>query len=160
MALQPRKFKFKSRQKGRITKKPKTPFKLYYGHAGLVLLRSICLKSKQMSKFKMFLKRATRKVDKTQRFAWINFFPQIPLSRKPKQSRMGKGKGKLKNWFIHIRPGVTILEFRNTRRGRAIFFFKSFSTKLNSPTYFLFSSSATINSPLMGNKTTFLKSFW
>ena len=160
MILQPRKFKFKSIQKNRSLKTPKIQPKLYLGNCGLVLNRSLILKSKQMSKFKIFLKRATKKVDKTQRFSYINFFPHLPLTRKPKQSRMGKGKGKRKTWYIHLKPGNTILEFKNLRFGRACFFFNAFSRKLNVPTYIIYSTSIFVKSPLLFNNVIRLKTFW
>ena len=96
MLLQPRHFKFKTRQKKRSCIKFKyTSNLLTYGDAGLLLLRPIQLTSRHLSRFKLFLKRAMRKTDKTRRFVWLHAFPHLPLSRKPDGLRMGKGKGKL-----------------------------------------------------------------
>jgi large subunit ribosomal protein L16 len=96
MILQPRHFKYKTRQKARrVLSYKRDHNKLTYGDAGLLLLRPVQLTSHHLFRFKLFLKRAMRKTDKTRRFVWFHAFPHIPLSKKPDGLRMGKGKGKL-----------------------------------------------------------------
>jgi large subunit ribosomal protein L16 len=94
MLLQPRSFIFKKLHKHRTRIESKNAM-LRFGTAGLLLLQPTRLSSKHLSKFKLFLKRAMRKSDKTKRFVWLNSFPYLPLTRKSVGSRMGKGKGKV-----------------------------------------------------------------
>jgi ribosomal protein L16/L10AE len=53
------------------------------------------MSSKQIFRLKVFLKKAVRKPDITKRLVWFNAFPHMPLTKKPKGMRMGKGAGKL-----------------------------------------------------------------
>lgn len=94
MMLQPRKFKYKTRQKVRSASHPGVP-KMAYGSAGLILLRPFRISAKRIFRLKLFLKRSARKSDITRRAFWVSIFPHLPLSRKPKGMRMGKGAGKL-----------------------------------------------------------------
>lgn len=70
---------------------------LNYGGMGIQILQPLRLHSKRMFRLKLFLKRAVRKVDKTRRYLWFNLFPHLPLTKKVKGSRMGKGSGKPKS---------------------------------------------------------------
>lgn len=94
--MQPRTFPYKKIQKNRTLVFNKNFINLSFGSSGLLLLKSILLTSKHLSKFKLFLKKATKKVDKTKRIVWFNGFPHLPLTKKFTGSRMGKGKGKVK----------------------------------------------------------------
>lgn len=96
MALQPKSFKSKKRQKKRTFLSFSRKYQLKFGNAGLLLTRPMVLTSTHLSKLKLFLKKATRRGDKTKRKLWFNLFPHIPLTKKPANVRMGKGKGKLK----------------------------------------------------------------
>ena len=88
------------------------------------------LSSKQIFRLKIFIKKAVRRSDYTKRLVWFNIFPHLPLSRKTKGMRMGKGAGKLSTWFIKLNAGKTVLEFKNLRLGRAFYFLKQVSHKL------------------------------
>lgn len=129
MLLQPRKFKYKSKQKNRTVYKW-TLTKLTYGDCGLRTLQPLRMSSRQIARLKIFLKKAVRKSDLTKRQIWFNTFPHMPLTKKPKGVRMGKGTGILNAWQIQIRGGVFIFEFKNLRPGRAIHFFKTIATKI------------------------------
>ena len=138
MLLRPRKFFYKNFQKKRSFTFFKR-LKLSYGIAGLYLLQPLKLTSKQIFKYKLFLKKSTRKSDKTLRFMWFNIFPHLPLTRKVEGSRMGKGKGKLSTWLIEISAGNYLFEFKNLRPGRLKYFLSQISLRLPSKTqvYFL-----------------------
>ena len=138
MLLRPRKFFYKNFQKKRSFKFFKR-LKLSYGIAGLYLLQPLKLTSKQIFKYKLFLKKSTRKSDKTLRFMWFNIFPHLPLTRKVEGSRMGKGKGKLTTWLIEISAGNYLFEFKNLRSGRLKYFLNQISLRLPAKTriYFL-----------------------
>lgn len=96
MVLQPRRFKYKLRQKSR--KLPATQNfkkKLNFGQAGLMLKQPLRLNSKRLFRIKLFLKKAAKRSENTRRRVWVNAFPHLPLTKKIIGSRMGKGKGKL-----------------------------------------------------------------
>lgn len=128
MLLQPRKFKRKSLQKNRS-------FKIWahnslsYGTSGIRIQQSLRLAAKQIYRLRLFLKRAARKADITLRYMWFVAFPHLPLTRKGKGSRMGKGAGKLSAWGIQLQPGTVLIEFKNLRFGRAVHVCKQVSYK-------------------------------
>lgn len=131
MSLRPRKFKYKNIHKRRFFRFSNLKVnKLTYGQLGLVLLQPLRLNSKQIFRYKLFFKKASRRSDKTLRFVWFNLFPHIPLSRKVEGSRMGKGKGKLAGWSTELPAGLTVFEFKNLRYGRAAYFCKQVSHKI------------------------------
>lgn len=163
MLLQPRNFFYKRKQKSRSLLSfnnsclRKT---LNFGGAGLMLLKPVHLTANQLFRFKLFLKRAAKKSDYTRRFVWFLAFPHLPLTRKPNGVRMGKGKGKLECWFTNISGGSVIIEFKNLRKGRAVFFMKQMTYKLGIPTKKLFSTNFYFNFPIKNSKNVFFKTFW
>ena len=133
MMLQPRKFKFKTRQKRRSATAASKPT-LLYGSLALVLTRPMRISAKRIYRLKLFLKRSSRRSDITRRAFWISVFPHLPMSRKPKGMRMGKGVGKLSTWYTQIRSGKSLIEFKNLRLGRALYYSRQVSHKLPVPT--------------------------
>lgn len=127
--LRPRKFNYKNIFKRRSVRKQKTA-KLRYGQYAVQILKPLRLNSKQIFRYKLFLKKAVRKVDKTGRRAWFNIFPYLPLSKKVAGSRMGKGKGKLAGWASDLPSGINILELKNLRSGRATYYCRQIMHKL------------------------------
>ena len=94
LLLRPRTFDYKSLYKKRkiVTFKKA---ELNYGQYGLRILQPLWVSGKQIFRYKLFLKKAAKRADKTSRKVWFNLFPHLPLTRKVEGSRMGKGKGKL-----------------------------------------------------------------
>lgn len=137
--LQPRKFKFKNKQKGRSVMGWRNS-SLSYGDCGLRVLRPLRMSAKRIFRLKVYLKKAVKKPDLTKRRVWFNIFPHMPLTKKPKGTRMGKGSGKLNTWAVHLGGGAFILEFKNLRPGRARYFFKKVVTKITVPTTVTFKS--------------------
>ena len=137
MMLQPRKFKFKNKQKKRGVLSWRN-FDLRYGDCGLRTLRPLRMSAKKIFRLKVFLKKAVKKPDITKRRVWFNLFPHLPLTKKPKGVRMGKGSGKLNTWVVHLCGGSLIIEFKNLRPGRSKFFFKKINTKITAPTIEVF----------------------
>lgn len=157
--LQPRKFKYKSRQKCRSVKEWTTST-LTYGDCGLLTLQPLRMSAKQIFRLKVFLKKAVKKPEKTKRLIWFNTFPHLPLTKKPKGMRMGKGAGKLNSWSINMKGGLFVFEFKNLRLGRAVHFFKKVQTKLPTKTVIKFAHNPYIN--LGATRSTGFKfnSFW
>lgn len=129
MLLRPRKFKRKTTFKRRtLTNFRKT--NLHYGQYGLKILQPLWVNNKQIFRYKLLLKKAARRADKTSRRVWFNLFPHIPLTRKVEGSRMGKGKGKLAGWVAKLSPGVHMFEFKNLRSGRAKYYYNQVAHRL------------------------------
>jgi large subunit ribosomal protein L16 len=135
MLLQPRKFKYKTRQKQRSARIAGISH-LRYGTMGLRLLKPFRVSAKKIFRLKLFLKRSSRKADITKRAFWVSIFPHLPLSRKPKGMRMGKGAGKLSTWYTQIRGGRILVEFKNLRLGRARYYSNQVAHKLPVPATF------------------------
>ena len=129
MSLRPRKFIFKNRHKSRSVIDYKKS-DLSFGHFGLRILQPLWVNSKQVFRYKLFIKKAVKRADKTSRKVWFNLFPHLPLTRKVEGSRMGKGKGKLAGWVAQLSPGVNMFEFKNLRPGRAKYYFQQIQHRL------------------------------
>ena len=104
--LSPKKTKFRKQFKGRIHGTAKGNFELNYGSYGLKALEPERVTSRQIESARKaitrYLKRAGR--------MWIRIFPDVPVSKKPAEVRMGKGKGALDHWVAVIRPGRVLFE--------------------------------------------------
>lgn len=157
--LQPRKFKYKSRQKKRSATVPSTT-RMVYGNMALILLKPFRVSAKRIFRLRLFLKRSARKSDVTKRAFWFSTFPHLPMSKKPKGMRMGKGAGKLANWYTQVRTGKALIEFKNLRLGRAAHYAKQAAHKLPVPA--TFTSHQSRNLKLVGASRTnpTLVAFW
>ena len=131
MLLRPRRFPHKNRQKKRTYPTPSLNYKLNYGQIGLRLLQPSRLFSKQMFRYKAFIKKGSKRSDKTGRKSWFAAFPHFPLTRKGKGARMGKGKGKVKDWVSVLPAGINIVEYKNLRYGRSLHYLKQIRFKLS-----------------------------
>jgi ribosomal protein L16/L10AE len=118
------------------------------------------MSSRQIFRLKVFLKKAVRKPDITKRLVWFNTFPHLPLTKKPKGMRMGKGAGKLNAWQIQMCGGVFVLEFKNLRPGRAVHFFKKVATKLPTNTTIHFNATRRMKMAGGCSSNPIVKSFW
>lgn len=125
-----------------------------------MVLKPLHLTANQLFRFKLFLKKSVKKSDYTRRSVWFLAFPHLPLTRKPNGVRMGKGKGKLECWFTNISGGSIVIEFKNLRKGRAIFFMKQMTHKFGIPTKYLFNTNNYFNLPIKSSKYVFFKTFW
>ena len=131
-----------------------------FGHSGLLLLQPIRLNGKMVSKYKLFLKRSARRSDKTLRKSWFNLFPHVPVSRKAKGSRMGKGKGKLACWATEVPAGLCIVELKNLRYGRAKYFCNQVSHRIPGKTKFIVKYQRRVNLTLNPSKEIFYDVMW
>ena len=136
--LQPRKFFRKHKQKKRSVLKWRYQSFLNYGDCGIKVVRPLRMSSQQIFRMKILLKKAIKKSESTRRYIWFNTFPHLPLTKKAKGMRMGKGVGKLNTWHMHLKGGSFVLEFKNLRFGRSIYFFKKVKIKLAMPTIIFF----------------------
>lgn len=159
MLLRPRKFVYKNIFKRRSLPKIKNN-NLIVGMYGLKLLQPMRLNSKHIFRIKLFLKKSSRKFDLTMRFVWFNLFPHLPLSKKIKGARMGKGTGKLATWFTELPSGIVLFEFKNMRSGRALFFSTQIQYKLPVKTRILSLNIKKASLPLKKSKHISSMLFW
>jgi|TARA_X000000950_G_C13530133_1_gene503265 large subunit ribosomal protein L16 len=114
MLLSPRRFKYRKQQKGKSVNKisvnSKDNKKLMFGSIGLKSLESGRLTAKQIQSVKQVINKKIKKIGRLK----VNVFPQIPVSKKPVEVRMGKGKGNVDHWVFRVKAGVVLYEIETT----------------------------------------------
>lgn len=106
MLLQPKRTKHRKVQKGRITGNAKKGYTIAFGSFALKSLEGFLLTDRQIESARQALTRYMKREGNV----WIRVFPDRPVTRKPLEVRMGKGKGNLEYWAAVIRPGTIIFE--------------------------------------------------
>ena len=104
--LQPKKTKFRKMQKGRLGKKTDKGARLNFGSYGLQSLESVYLTARQIEAARIAM---TRHIKRGGRI-WIRLFPDKPITRKPAEVIIGKGKGAPEAWHAPIRAGRILYE--------------------------------------------------
>ena len=104
--LQPQKTKFRKQHKGRIHGKAQSGTKLNFGTYGLKARNPGRISSRQIEAARRAI---TREMQREGR-VWIRIFPDVPVSKKPAEVRMGKGKGSVEYWVSRIHPGRILFE--------------------------------------------------
>ena len=104
--LSPKKTKFRKQFKGRIHGSAKGNFTLNYGSYGLKALEPERITARQIESAR---KAITRHLKRAGRM-WIRIFPDVPVSKKPAEVRMGKGKGSNEYWACRVKPGRIMFE--------------------------------------------------
>jgi len=106
MLLQPKKTKYSKHQKGKLPKLEYRSNKLQFGIVGLKALESGSISAKQIESARQAI---TRKIKRTGR-VWIRIFPNLPVTSKPIEVRMGKGKGSVSHWVSKVGGGAILFE--------------------------------------------------
>ena len=104
--LMPKKTKFKKQHKGRIHGLSKGATELDFGSYGLKALSPERVTARQIEA----ARRAMTRAMKRQGRVWIRIFPDVPVSKKPAEVRMGKGKGAIEYWCVRVKPGRVMFE--------------------------------------------------
>ncbi len=104
--LQPARTKHRKAHKGRIHGKASRCDKLNYGSYGLKSLEPERIISNQIESARVALTRHMKRTGKV----WTRIFPNIPVSKKPTEVRMGKGKGAPEYWVCRVKPGRILFE--------------------------------------------------
>ena len=104
--LQPTRTKYRKAHKGRIHGKAGRGGLLNYGTYGLKAMEPERIVSKQIEAARVALTRYMKRTGKV----WLRIFPNIPVSKKPTEVRMGKGKGNPEFWVCRVKPGRIIFE--------------------------------------------------
>jgi len=106
MFLQPKKFKYKKVRKGKLSKLEFKSNKLNFGNIGLKAIESGIIHARHIEASRQAISRKIKRKGKI----WIRIFPDLPISSKPTESRMGKGKGALSHWGSRVRGGTVLFE--------------------------------------------------
>ncbi|NNM72549.1 50S ribosomal protein L16 [Enterovirga aerilata] len=104
--LQPKKTKFRRQFKGRIHGVAKGGTDLNFGQFGLKCLEPERVNAREIEA----ARRAITREMKRQGRVWIRIFPDVPVSKKPTEVRMGKGKGAVEYWAARVKPGRIMFE--------------------------------------------------
>ena len=106
MLLQPRKTKYRKQQKGRVRGKASRGYTLEFGEYGLKVLEGGWLTAQQLEAGRVAIVRTAKRGAKI----WIRVFPDKPITKKPAETRMGKGKGPVEGWVAVVKRGKIIYE--------------------------------------------------
>lgn len=104
--LSPKRTKFRKAHKGRIHGLAKGGFDLNFGAYGLKALEPDRVTARQIEA----ARRAITREMKRQGRIWIRIFPDVPVSQKPLEVRMGSGKGSVEYWCCRVKPGRILFE--------------------------------------------------
>ena len=104
--LQPKKTKFRKMHKGRISGNAKGGFALNFGSYGLKSLEPSRVTARQIEAARRAMTRYMKRAGRV----WIRIFPDVPVSKKPTEVRMGKGKGSVEFWAAKVKPGRMMFE--------------------------------------------------
>lgn len=104
--LQPKRTKFRKAHKGRIHGEAKGGYDLNFGTYGLKAVAPERVTARQIES----ARRAMTRYMKRQGRVWIRIFPDLPVTQKPTEVRMGKGKGSVEYWCAKVKPGRIMFE--------------------------------------------------
>lgn len=110
--LSPKKVKFRKQQKGRMKGLAYRGCELNFGDYGLQALECGAISAKQIEAGRIAMTRHAKRGGKM----WIRIFPDKPITKKPAEVRMGKGKGAPEGWVAIVRPGRIIYEMEGIPR--------------------------------------------
>ena len=131
--LQPTRTKYRKAHKGRIHGNATRGALLNYGTYGLRAMEPDRVISKQIEAARVALTRYMKRSGKV----WLRIFPNIPVSKKPTEVRMGKGKGTTEYWACRVKPGRIIFEVDGVSEEVARVALYKASTKLPIKTKFV-----------------------
>lgn len=131
--LQPKRTKFRKAHKGRIHGNAKDGTQLAFGSFGLKSLEPGRITARQIEAARRAMSRHIRRVGRI----WIRVFPDVPVSSKPAEVRMGSGKGSPEFWVARIKPGRIMFEMDGVPREIAERAFELAAAKLPVGTKFV-----------------------
>ena len=106
MPLMPKRTKYRKMQKGRNRGKATRGIKVTDGEYGLQAVEAGAIKSNQIAAARIAMTRYIKRGGKV----WIKIFPDKPITKKPAETRMGKGKGAPEYWVALVKPGRVMFE--------------------------------------------------
>jgi large subunit ribosomal protein L16 len=131
--LSPKRTKFRKQMKGKNRGLSYRAAKVDFGDFGLQVLEPGRITSRQIEAARMAIQRATKRQGKL----FIRLFPDKPVTKKPLETRMGKGKGAVEEWVAVVKPGRMLYELEGVAEDVAREAFKLAGIKLPLPTRFM-----------------------
>ena len=131
--LSPKRTKFRKQHKGRIHGRAASGTTLSFGAFGLKAMGPGRITARQIEAARRAITRHMKRAGKV----WIRVFPDVPVSSKPAEVRMGKGKGSPEYWMARVKPGRIMFEVDGVPPDVARQAFELASAKLPLPTKFI-----------------------
>ena len=131
--LSPKRTKFRKAHKGRIHGKAKGGTSLSFGAFGMKAIEPGRITAREIEAARRAITRHMKRVGKV----WIRVFPDVPVSRKPAEVRMGSGKGNPEYWVARIHPGRIMFEVDGIQKQMAVEAFALAAAKLSVKTRFV-----------------------
>ncbi len=131
--LMPKKVKFRKQQRGRMKGKAWRGSSLSFGEFGLKALECGWVTNRQIEAARIAMTRFIKRGGKV----WIRVFPDKPITKKPPETRMGKGKGAPEAWVAVVRPGKMLFEMEGVPLGVAAQAMRLAAAKISVPTKFV-----------------------
>ncbi|HEY4719987.1 MAG TPA: 50S ribosomal protein L16 [Candidatus Methylomirabilis sp.] len=113
--LMPKKTKYRKQQKGRMRGVSKGGTALVFGEYGLKALEPAWVTNRQIEAARRSITRHAKRGGKV----WIRIFPDKPVTKKPAETRMGKGKGAVEGWVAVVKPGRILYEMEGVTEAEA-----------------------------------------
>lgn len=113
--LSPKRVKHRMVQRGRVHGEAHSGNTVAFGEYGLVCMEPEWLTARQIEAARIALNRYIKRGGKM----WIRIFPDKPYTKKPLETRMGKGKGNMEGWVAVVRPGTVLFELSGVERKMA-----------------------------------------
>ena len=124
--IQPKKTKFRKQQKGKLRGFATSGAKVSFGEFGLKAITRGRVTARQIEAARRAMTRHIKRGGKV----WIRIFPDVPITKKPVEVRMGKGKGNVEYWVAKVQPGKVLYEMEGVSEDVAREAFRLAAAKL------------------------------
>ena len=131
--MMPKKVKYRKQQRGRMAGKAWRGSSISFGEYGLKSMECGWITARQIEAARVAMTRSIKRGGKV----WIRLFPGKPITKKPAETRMGKGKGAPEEWVAVIRPGKMLFEMEGVDRETALAAMRLAAHKLPMKTKFV-----------------------
>jgi large subunit ribosomal protein L16 len=131
--LMPKRVRYRKQQRGRMKGRASRGNAVNFGEYGLQALEPAWVTARQIEAARVALTRKIKRGGKV----WLNIFPAKPVTQKPLETRMGKGKGEPERWVAVVRPGKVLFELEGVKEELAKEAFQLASSKLPIRTRFV-----------------------
>lgn len=124
--LMPKRVKYRKAMRGRMKGKATSANRVDFGEFGLMALEPSWITARQIEAARLCLTKFLKRTGKM----WIRIFPDKPVSKKPAESRMGKGKGTPEEWVCVVKPGRVLFELGGLPKAEALEALKLAASKM------------------------------
>ncbi|MBN2532617.1 MAG: 50S ribosomal protein L16 [Spirochaetales bacterium] len=114
--LSPKRTKYRKKMRGRMHGKASRGNKISFGDFGLVAMECFWITNRQIEAARIAITRHIKRGGKV----WIRIFPDMPYTKKPAETRMGKGKGSPEYWVAVVKPGTVMFEVAGISKDLAL----------------------------------------